>query len=206
VAITWVIKLGGSLCGSDRLPAWLEVLVEARAVVVPGGGPFADQVRAAQSRWPFDDRTAHTMAILAMAQYGLMLSGICPRLRAVSGFDGLKAAVEAGGSAVWLPDLTQLPESEIPPSWDVTSDSLAAWLAGRLGARRLLLVKSAAIPKGGVRLEHCVAGGWVDAAFPRFLEERACETWLCGSEDHVRLNEGLCHPDAFFTRVIHEKQ
>lgn len=205
MATTWVIKLGGSLCGSDRLPVWLEALAETRAVVVPGGGPFADQVRAAQSRWRFDDRTAHAMAILAMAQYGSMLAGICPRLRPASRFDELNAVVEAGGTAVWLPDPAHLPESEIPACWDVTSDSLAAWLAGRLGTQRLLLVKTAEIPKGDIPVEQCVASGWVDPAFPRFLQKSACEAWLCGPGDHPRLGHGLCHPENSFTKVIHEK-
>jgi aspartokinase-like uncharacterized kinase len=204
VATTWVIKLGGSLWGSDRLPSWLEALAAAKVVVVPGGGPFADQVRAAQGRWRFDDHAAHAMAILAMAQYGWMLTGICPKLRPASGFGELTAEIDAGRSAVWLPDLADLPESEIPASWDVTSDSLAAWLAGRLGVRRLLLVKSAALPGGSVPAERCVAAGWVDPAFPRFIEKSACETWLCGPEDDSRLGEGLRQPETSFTQVIHE--
>ena len=37
---------------------------------------------------------------------------------------------------------------DIPESWDVTSDSLAVWLARKLGVPRVLLVKSAALPAG----------------------------------------------------------
>lgn len=204
MATPWVIKLGGSLFGSDRLRFWLEALAEAGVVIVPGGGPFADQVRIAQSRWQFDDRTAHVMAILAMAQYGSMLAGICPKLRLASGCGELSSAVASGGSAIWRPDPARLSETEVPASWDVTSDSLAAWLAGRLGAGRLLLVKSAALPGGGIPAEHCVAQGWVDPAFPRFLEKSACEAWLCGPEDYLRLSHGLRHPESLFTQVIHE--
>ena len=29
----------------------------------------------------------------------------------------------------------------LPHSWDVTSDSIAAWVASRIGARRLILIK-----------------------------------------------------------------
>ena len=36
----------------------------------------------------------------------------------------------------WLRDADPLPHS-----WDVTSDSLAAWIAGVVGARRLVLIK-----------------------------------------------------------------
>jgi aspartokinase-like uncharacterized kinase len=32
-------------------------------------------------------------------------------------------------------------EDPVPHSWDVTSDSIAAWVAGAIGAERLVLVK-----------------------------------------------------------------
>jgi aspartokinase-like uncharacterized kinase len=202
VPTTWVVKLGGSFADSERLPLWLEALAESGAVIVPGGGPFAGQVRAAQSRWRFGDEAAHAMAILAMAQYGRMLSGMCPKLLAASDFEGLNGIVETGGTAVWLPDVSRLPEAEIPASWDVTSDSLAAWLAGRIGARRLLLVKSAEIPEGRAPVEQCAAEGWVDSAFPRFAAGAGCEVWLCGPGHPHRLCEGLSHPESSFTRVM----
>jgi 5-(aminomethyl)-3-furanmethanol phosphate kinase len=40
----------------------------------------------------------------------------------------------------------------LPHSWDVTSDSIAAWVAGSLGARQLVLVK----PPGAERLDEAV--------------------------------------------------
>lgn len=73
----WVVKLGGSLAASDRLPDWLRSLAgRSDLVLVPGGGPFADQVRAMQARWGFDDATAHHLALLAMEQFGRMLCAL----------------------------------------------------------------------------------------------------------------------------------
>jgi aspartokinase-like uncharacterized kinase len=203
VPTTWVVKLGGSLADSGLLPSWLETLVEAKIVLVPGGGPFADRVRWAQARWGFDDTTAHAMAILAMKQYGLMLSGICPKFRTAVDVGGLAAALATGRSAIWLPDPAAIDEREVPASWDVTSDSLAAWLARKAGATHLLLVKSAAIPSGEFRAEALAAEGLIDTAFPRFTAGATFETWLCRREDHDRLGEGLGNPETVFTRVIH---
>jgi 5-(aminomethyl)-3-furanmethanol phosphate kinase len=75
----WVVKLGGSLFAGQYLRPWLDVLAthgRGCLVIVPGGGPFADEVRAAQKRWCFDDAMAHRMAMLGMAQYGLMLAAL----------------------------------------------------------------------------------------------------------------------------------
>ena len=65
---------------------------------------------------------------------------------------------------VWLPTRMVL-EADIPASWEVTSDSLAAWLAAKLGARRLLLVKHVDAGAQAVRVQDLVARGIVDPAF-----------------------------------------
>ncbi len=72
-----VVKLGGSLHASPALADWLAALKACRPplTIVPGGGPFADTVRAAQKAMRYDDGTAHAMAVLAMEQYALALAG-----------------------------------------------------------------------------------------------------------------------------------
>jgi aspartokinase-like uncharacterized kinase len=134
----------------------------------------------------------------------LMLSGLCPKFRMAADTDGLAAVLQAGGSAIWLPDPEAIDTREVPASWDVTSDSLAAWLAGKVGAAHLLLVKSAEILPGESRAATLAVEGLVDTAFPRFTAGAAFETWLCRREDHGRLGEGLRNPGAVFTRVIHD--
>jgi len=52
----------------------------------------------------------------------------------------------------------------------VTSDSLAAWLAARISAARLVLVKACAIAPHATRDARALAAaGVVDASFPRFV-------------------------------------
>jgi aspartokinase-like uncharacterized kinase len=164
----WVVKLGGSLHDAPSLlRAWLCLLATAPGpsrIVVPGGGPFADAVRRLQPRLGFDDLAAHRMAILAMQQYGLHLAAIEPRLALAE----TKAALRAAAAAIWLPWRLAGREPAIPASWEVTADSLAAWLAERLGAEALVLVKSAPVPAESPRPEDLAATGLVDPAFPRF--------------------------------------
>lgn len=178
-----VVKLGGSLAGSTELKAWLEVLNHAgrgRAVIVPGGGPFADQVRRAQRDLGFDDVTAHHLAILAMEQFGRVLAALSPGLILADSRRAIEQALAGGEVALWLPVPMTLGRPEIAASWDVTSDSLAAWLAGAIGVRRLVLVKAAAPPETPVAAGELVRRGLVDPAFPGFLAASGAEACCLG--------------------------
>ena len=166
-----VVKLGGSLMASPHLSTWLATLSASRgaAVIVAGGGPFADAVRVAQETTPFDDRAAHRMAILAMEQYAIMLAALEPGLRLAAGRADIKAAARAGATPIWLPARMSFDAPDIPESWEVTSDSLAVWLARKLGLAQVLLVKSAALPMERVPAAELAEVGIVDPVLPRFL-------------------------------------
>ncbi|MFY9657394.1 MAG: aspartate kinase [Methylocystis sp.] len=138
-----VAKIGGSLWRSPRLGRWTAALRAwpGPLTIVPGGGPFADAVRAAQGPMRFSDRAAHEMALLAMEQYGLALCDLFPCL-ALADTPQEAAALRAKGlTPVWRPRARTL-EGGLPASWDVTSDSLAAWYAQECGAQDLLVIKS----------------------------------------------------------------
>lgn len=190
----WVVKLGGSLAASPALQGWLEVLAEAgggRAIIVPGGGAFANQVRRAQRIWGFDDRTAHHMAILAMQQYGLMLTGLQGILGKASGLEGLQRLLKQGKVAVWLPSIEQLDKAAVPASWDVTSDSLAAWLAREMKAAHLVLVKSIPLDAPRKFVGSLWQEGLVDKAFADFIAEADFRTWLYSRDDFRRFQRAL---------------
>jgi len=68
-------------------------------------------------------------------------------------------ALDAGRLPVLAPFAWLRHVDPLPHSWDVTSDSIAAWVAGELGARRLVLIK----PPGAVP----GAADLVDAHFAR---------------------------------------
>jgi aspartokinase-like uncharacterized kinase len=137
-----VIKVGGSLAAR---PAHLRRLMEMLAgaarrhwlVVVPGGGSFADEVRRADRRFALGDSPAHWMAILAMDQYGYLLARLAPGSALVRS----RRELASGRLNVLAPSGWLLRADPLPHSWEVTSDSIAAWFARVLGARRLMLVK-----------------------------------------------------------------
>ena len=201
----WVVKIGGSVAGSPALTAWLRVLSpcrDPRIVIVPGGGPFADAVRKAQRVSGFGDGPAHRMAMLAMEQYGLMLSGLAPGLHPASSKTAIRAIHRQGGVPVWLPTRMAAASKDIRASWEVTSDSLAAWLAGALDADRLVLVKSADPPPGQATAAALSGLGLIDKAFPSFIEGRGFETWCVSSARHRDMARALKSGTGPGTRIV----
>lgn len=192
-----VVKFGGSFAFSSHLPAWVEALAAcaSRAVIVPGGGPFADTVRAAQLRMGFDDPTAHHMALLAMEQYGRALAACNATLSPADSIETMREGLAAGRIPVWMPVRMVLDAADVTPSWDVTSDSLAAWLGSRIGGDRLFLIKHAAACAGRASVEELAALGVVDKAFPTYLRKSSVRAFVLGPADHDAV-QGAIHTGA----------
>ena len=165
--IETVVKLGGGLLAHvehfDAALATIGVAATSRhLLIVPGGGPFADAVRDADRRLGLTDAAAHWMAVLAMDQYAHLIAGKLARAVVVAETREIADALSAqpNGHIPVLAPYRWLREADpLPHSWDATSDSIAAWVAGRVGARRLVLVK----PPGAT------GSGLVDAYFARTL-------------------------------------
>jgi 5-(aminomethyl)-3-furanmethanol phosphate kinase len=188
-----IVKLGGSLAGSRRLPDWVAAAAACagRVVLVPGGGPFADAVRREQARFGFDDRAAHRMALLAMEQYGYALASLDDRLKLADSAAAIRRCLRAGEVPVWSPARMVLRAAEIPGSWDVTSDSLAAWLAGRLGAAGVVLVKQARLKMKSLGARQLAADGVVDPAFPQFLRRGGAVALILHAARPAALREAV---------------
>jgi dihydroneopterin aldolase len=192
-----VIKIGGSAAFALDLRRWAATVADCggRAVIVPGGGPFADAVRAAQPRMGFADTAAHHMALLAMEQFGHALASFDKRLSAVDSMTDVERALNAGSVPIWLPTRMAMQAPEIAASWEVTSDSLAAWLAGKLSAVRLVLLKQVELSPDAVSVAELTAKGIVDPAFPQFLKQSGVPALILGPADHMAIAATLCdHP------------
>lgn len=190
-----VVKLGGSSATSPDLGRWVAALERTRGplVIVPGGGPFANMVRRLQPQIGFDDTAAHHMAILAMEQFGLAIASLGLRLVTARSQADIRRTLDEGRIPVWLPAAEVLAAPELPKSWSVTSDSLAAWLASRLPGARLLLIKQIDLPADS-GLEQIAAAHIVDDAFLDMLHP-ATPVHVAGPSDLPlaarRLAEGL---------------
>jgi aspartokinase-like uncharacterized kinase len=140
-----VIKIGGSLAEDpERLRALCTKLSEFAKkyaiIVVPGGGRFADVVRDFDQRFTLSSGISHRMAILGMDQFGLLLSQIIPNSCATYLLNDAKQLSEIRVVPIFLPSRLMFKEDPLENSWDVTSDSIAAYVASRLHVAKVLLV------------------------------------------------------------------
>jgi 5-(aminomethyl)-3-furanmethanol phosphate kinase len=199
-----VIKIGGSCAFSLDLRRWTAAVAACggRAVVVPGGGPFADAVRAAQPRMKFDDGVAHHMAMLGMEQFGHALASFDKRLSVVGSMADLQRSLHDGNVPIWLPSRMAMNAADIPAAWEVTSDSLAAWLGGKLRAPRLLLLKQVELPPEAVSVTELAEKGIVDAAFPEFLKQSGAAAFILGPADHMAVAATLCDDPPIGTPIV----
>jgi dihydroneopterin aldolase len=179
-----VVKLGGSTGHAAEMAIWIAALAGSKLpiVIVPGGGLFADQVRETQFRMDFSDTAAHAMAILAMEQFGQVILDRDERLAPARSLEEMARALDEGKVPVWLPSSLALSAPDIPASWDITSDSLAAWLAGKLGANALLLIKQTGAFFGSDAIDSLAVRGIVDAGFAAMLPD-GVDFHLAGPKD-----------------------
>ncbi len=187
-----ILKLGGSLLESGRLAAVL-ALVEKRkrpVIVVPGGGKFAEQVRVSQAENGFDNATAHRLALFAMHQMANVICSRSPHFAPAATKEEFGLTGVNGLIPVWLPSALAGADAAIPKSWDMTSDSLAAWLAGETGARQVALVKSCAVDPDAT-LTTLTAAGIVDPLFASYVARLGLSWSVLGDGDTARLTRLL---------------
>jgi aspartokinase-like uncharacterized kinase len=139
-----VLKVGGSLAEDPKsltnLCQELTFIAKSHSIfIVPGGGKFADSIRKFEETYDLSDIVAHKMAILAMDQYGLFLSDITPDSH-VSYILEETSNLMNGKLQIFLPSQLMLREDPLENSWDVTSDTITAYIASKLNVQKLVLV------------------------------------------------------------------
>lgn len=181
-----VVKVGGSVAEfADKLFEDLKTLAEVNSVrilVVPGGWIFAEKVRELWKRGIIDDEAAHWMAVECMDVYGYYLSRFAQPV-IPEGFEDLLKELPSVG--VLIPGKLLRNYDELPHSWDVTSDSIAVWVARNTGAERVIKATDvegliadgrviSRISASKLRSETCV-----DLHAPKLLLEYGLDLFVC---------------------------
>jgi 5-(aminomethyl)-3-furanmethanol phosphate kinase len=173
---TLVVKVGGSLYDlpdlATRLRCWLDKQGVADVVLVPGGGPTTDVIRALDRRHALGEEKAHWLALRALTLNAYFLAELLPGARVVQAMVDCTpwpeepAILDPFAFARW--DEQEHPDSCLPHSWEAASDSLAARVAVTAAARRLCLLKSTGVnPHNLDWLEP--KHGYVDPLFKQVL-------------------------------------
>ena len=151
-----LVKLGGSL--HHQIPEIVPLLCKSeRLLVVPGGGLFADVVRQEH----VSDDSAHWMAIAAMEQYAWVIAS--------HGMKTTDILAIPETTAVFLPYISMRQHDPLPHSWDVTSDSIAAWIAAELGIELLVLKSVDGIFLKGINQKQVTTSIKNDVVDPFFI-------------------------------------
>lgn len=219
------LKIGGSLAHLRQSEEYLALPdlcqeigrlgADYPLLVVPGGGEFADQVRLAYRRFHLGETAAHHMALLAMDQYGYLLGELIPNSVLVTELLEASRFAEAGRIPILLPAELLRQADPLPHSWEVTSDTIAAWVAHKSGSSRLVLLKDVdglyswweSSKDAGSLIVSCTAAdlephlGGVDESFARFLASVQLETWVINGAKPLRLNQLLTTGQTLGTHI-----
>jgi aspartokinase-like uncharacterized kinase len=215
-----ILKIGGSLAADpERLKKLCQVVSELakthKLAVVPGGAEFADTVRKFDKKFGLSKGAAHKMAILAMDQYGLLLSDITPDSYISYKLQQI-IKPQKGKLPFFLPSQFMFHDDSLEKSWDVTSDTISAYIAGKLGAEKLVIVTDV----DGIFLEDPKTGdselfealtakelqSWnkttsVDKALPKLLLETKLQCFVVNGKHPKRIKQILENKRTLCTEI-----
>ena len=180
-----VVKVGGSLYDwpdfGQRMRDWLwqQQAPWSDVLLVPGGGSTTDLIREFDRIHQLGEKRAHWLALEALRLNAFFLAELLPLVGVIGNWKALSTCVpdsdgtiqrasilDPSSFAVW--DGRAHPDTGPPPSWAVTSDSIAARAAVIYDAEYLILLKSVTIPEG-MDWEEAAERGFVDEWFARTL-------------------------------------
>ncbi|QDU96128.1 amino acid kinase family protein [Lignipirellula cremea] len=173
-----VVKVGGSLLAAaklgPRLASWLRTL-PGSTVLIAGGGQLADAIRFYDERQALGQAVSHALCIGLLSTSAQVLRALLPELPQLTESADLRFLGESGRSQAvifdpcrWLQtEEPHQPPRPLPCDWRVTSDSIAARLAGVLDADACWLLKATPPPGERASLQELADRGYVDAWLPQ---------------------------------------
>lgn len=149
-----LVKLGGKVLSDqkylhsaiDQFETLLyQKKILKKVLILPGGGDYANFIRKIDQKLSIDDDLAHWSAILAMDCNGVKLHEKIKNSNLISKFSTLKKKLKderiASNFLIFQPLDFLMETDELPHKWDVTSDSIALYLANKLELNRCFLIK-----------------------------------------------------------------
>ena len=217
------MKVGGSLALNPQKLRILcrklsDISKKQKLIIIPGGGEFADTVRTLDKRFNLSEQSSHQMAILAMDQYGHLLANLIGNSCLVDKLENVKTVLDSGKLPIFLSSSYFACADPLPNSWDITSDSIAAHIAGQLGACKIVLITDVdgiftkdprnfadakLIPMlTAAELKSFEERTSVDKYFPKLLSEKKIECCIINGLYPKRVQDVLDHKKTICTLII----
>ncbi len=176
-----IARISGRLTGTPHLAHWLDALAvwPGSLVMAPGDGPLSVAARATSKEMGLHAVAAQRLTLMAMDQFAVALAAVRPSPAIAQTEEELRGAIAARRIAIWAPARMGITATDIPATSEISSDSLAAWLAGKLGAAHLLLIEDID-PPSPVSTAWLAQRDYVDARFPDFAALANCPIWIAG--------------------------
>lgn len=134
----WVVKVGGSLFPEDAIK-FCKTLVGKNALVICGGGDFANKIREYDADIGFSNTTNHKTAILCMDIIGMLVADKIEDAGAVYSLEDAKKAIDNGKLPILLPSRLFEYLDPLEHSWKVTSDSISTYISWLLKSKILIV-------------------------------------------------------------------
>ncbi|MFQ6051167.1 MAG: amino acid kinase [Candidatus Hydrothermarchaeota archaeon] len=198
-----VIKWGGSLIdySEKNIPKIAEMAEEHEILIVPGAGPFSNLVREIDKKYGLDPAISHRMAILAMDQYAYFISQWSEKIKCIKDLESMN---KKRLSVLLYSHM----EDPFEPSWEVTSDTISAFVAKKTGSMLIIATDVDGVYiknklKKEIRAEEILGKETcVDKAFPKFLIENKMDAFVVNGKKVHRIRKILEREDSIYTKII----
>ena len=138
IIVKQVVKIGGSLF-PDYAIDLAEKLKGTSSVIILGGGEFANLIRRYDESQHFSDEANHWTAIDCMDIIAKLVNDKVDSAKLAYSIDEVKEISDEGFTPIFAVSQFLKAEDPFECSWDVTSDSIAAYVAHLLNANLLIV-------------------------------------------------------------------
>jgi len=204
-----VVKLGGSVMkySHSLVDSLLKFFERSNdndhsILIVPGGGVFADSIRTISEKYEIGDGAAHWMAILSMEQYAHYIID-------KTGVNSVENINEVpGGVSLLLPYKMLRENDKLAHSWNVTSDTIGAWIARETGSRFIKVTDVDGVIADGIVQNRMTARELsrmgitcIDSSLPVFLIENKMDCVVVNGIYPERVINALIGKDVIGTHI-----
>ena len=138
IIIKQVVKIGGSLFPNYAIELARQ-LENTNSVIILGGGEFANLIRKYNDEISFSDETNHWTAIDCMDIMAKLVKDKVESAKLAYSLDEAEKISDEGFTPIFIVSKFLRDEDPFECSWDVTSDSIAAYVAHLLNANLLIV-------------------------------------------------------------------